>query len=125
MTKTFEEKIESAREILSKASSQPKIGTGRAKSKTSAVLELRSEIAALRARQYTWIDIAAMLKGTLDVGHDTIRLAMLDKKNITKKRKAKNDKPENITQPEKIEPKNPETQATPTPRKKRFGPPEL
>jgi hypothetical protein len=125
LTKTFEEKIATAREILAKASTQPKIGKGRAKSKTSAVLELRAEIAALRARQYTWMDISAMLKGTLDVGHDTIRQAMMDKKNTPKKRKPKINKPEAVEKPGKIAPKEPETQAVPRARQKRFGPPEL
>jgi hypothetical protein len=71
------------------------------------------------------MDISAMLKGTLDVGHDTIRQAMLEKKSTPKKRKPKSDKPEAVEKPDKIATKKPETQAGTPARKKRFGPPDL
>ena len=69
-------RIEAARELIAKAKASGKFGASRPKTKQDEVRLLRDDIEGLRAEGATWTEVAAVLKPVLNVGPDTIRLAM-------------------------------------------------
>jgi hypothetical protein len=69
-------RIAAARELLAQAKKSGKFGASRAKTKQDEVRLLRDDIEALRAEGATWNELAAVLKPVLNVGPDTIRLAI-------------------------------------------------
>ncbi len=79
--------VDAARRILDETLGSDTPKRGRI-SKSARLQELRPQITALRARSYSWADIAALLKDVGAGNKDTLRYAMETKAGHKKKRKA-------------------------------------
>ncbi len=121
MSKTSDADLDAAREALQKAAEERTFGRKKASTKADKVRALRGDIAKLRTQGATWEELAEVLRPTLGVGADTIRLAISGPKKSGAKSKPeprlKTRNSKRVTEPA--------PSAASNAQKKPFGSPEL
>lgn len=129
MPNTSDAEIEAARAALQRAAAERTFGRKKTSTKADKVRALRPDIVKLRTQGATWADVAEILRPTLGVGPDTIRLAIALPKKIGSKPKAsraieKTVEPSIRPSQKKKEP-NVAPSVSPSEKTRKFGAPDL